>query len=294
MTKQNEPEVSSLVVNGVRLRLHEWHSEARSQKDSILLLHATGFHGRCWDQVVANLKGHHVLALDMRGHGQSENTGPYTWEQFHHDVEGVIDALSLTNLIGVGHSMGGWCATLAGVTRPDAFQRLILLDPVILTPGQYANMNRHTKFSLDTHPIAKRRNQWQSWQEMHEHFQGRMPFRKWAPGVLASYCRHALTPDPEKKGYTLACPPRVEASIYMQSGSHSIHDQIGDIKIPVSVIRASPRTETQEVMDFSGSPTWPALADQFPEGRDILLSEFTHFMPMEAPELIANYILNSE
>jgi len=43
-------------------------------------------------------------------------------------------------------------------------------------------------------------------------------------------------------------------------------------------------------MDFSKSPTWPQLADGFPAGRDVYLPELSHFMPMQAPELVANYI----
>jgi pimeloyl-ACP methyl ester carboxylesterase len=57
-----------------RIAYVEW---GRVGDPVILLLHATGFHARCWDQVVRALPpGFRVIAVDMRGHGRSEKTGP--------------------------------------------------------------------------------------------------------------------------------------------------------------------------------------------------------------------------
>jgi hypothetical protein len=44
------------------------------------------------------------------------------------------------------------------------------------------------------------------------------------------------------------------------------------------------------IMDFSLSPTWVEVANQFVDGTDVYLPELTHFMPMQAPELIADFI----
>jgi hypothetical protein len=46
-------------------------------------------------------------------------------------------------------------------------------------------------------------------------------------------------------------------------------------------------------MDFAASPTWPKLAAQFARGRDVYLPELTHFIPMQAPDLVARYILEA-
>jgi len=43
-------------------------------------------------------------------------------------------------------------------------------------------------------------------------------------------------------------------------------------------------------MDFSASPTWPELAAQFPRGQDVHLPELTHFIPMQDPQLVADFI----
>ena len=89
----------------VDLCVFEWGKPGGQQ---VLLVHATGFHARCWDQVVAKLpRDWHIYAVDMRGHGRSSNSEPFTWAQFGDDLIRVSQALELKDAIGVGHSMGG-------------------------------------------------------------------------------------------------------------------------------------------------------------------------------------------
>src|SRR5689334_17237183 len=61
-----------LTANGLRLHLLEW-GEA-GQRPPILLLHGFQEHAHAWDWLAPLLvaAGHHVLALDLRGHGDSE------------------------------------------------------------------------------------------------------------------------------------------------------------------------------------------------------------------------------
>lgn len=290
----NDPVTHRVSVNNIEICLHEWNPQAKATTDTILLLHATGFHGRCWDEIVANLGDHHVLAWDMRGHGKSEKAAPCDfWNLFHSDLEGIIDALVLKDVICVGHSIGGWCAAMASATRPNAFRRLVLLDPVIMSPEHYeqAKQQKAARANSD-HPVKKRRNNWNSWQEMYKRFQDRAPFNRWSTATLKAYCQYGLTPDPAGSGYVLACPPDVEASVYLGSINADIHKHIADIQVPAKVLRVTPRGENREITDFSSSPTWPLLAEKLPQGQDIFLPELTHFIPMEAPEITTNYILD--
>ena len=49
---------------------------------SLLIVHATGFHARVWDEVIRRLPGRHVLALEQRGHGRSQAAPFSGWEVF--------------------------------------------------------------------------------------------------------------------------------------------------------------------------------------------------------------------
>ena len=48
------PDYRLLHVNGVDIAVFEW-GQARADQPSILFVHATGFHARIWDQVIAHL-----------------------------------------------------------------------------------------------------------------------------------------------------------------------------------------------------------------------------------------------
>ena len=253
----------------------------------VLLAHATGFHARCWDAVAREVDAaRRVIAVDMRGHGRSTKQGPFDWHQFGADVARFASALDLREIIGVGHSLGGHAITSAAVLHPARFAQLLLIDPVIFSPKRYASFS-----PVDDHPVAKRRNEWTSAEQMFERFANRHPFRLWRRDVLMDYCRHALVPA--ANGFVLACPPSVEAEIYRGSGKREI-EALGTLPHPVTVLRARlPRPlgdGSRAAMDFSASPTWPELASAFPHGRDVYLPELTHFIPMQRPDLVAAHI----
>ena len=117
-----------------------------------------------------------------------------------------------------------------------------------------------------------------------------MPFSRWDDRVLRDYCEYGLLPAPDGSGFVLACPPPVEAAVYAESGGTNIYPEIESLAIPVRILRAAPRADSDS-MDMSGSPTNPELASSFRHGEDVLLSNHTHFIPMEAPELVAAHIL---
>jgi len=284
-----EPVEHSFQSTGARLCYFEWGERGNQQ---VLLLHATGFHGRCWDQVIEALGvGYHVYAVDMRGHGRSEKVAPYIWETFAQDVSELVEHLNLNEAIGVGHSMGGHCLTQVCATHPGAFQRLVLIDPVIFEPDAYAT-DRYRGFEgAEDHPVSRRRNHWENWEEMYERFKDRSPFSLWRDEVLRDYCRYGVLPRADGDGYELACPPIVESSVYLGNTTTDVYQLIPKVTIPVVVLRAEGRDpDEHEIMDFSKSPTWEKVAEQFPDGTDVYLPELTHFIPMQDPELVAGYI----
>jgi pimeloyl-ACP methyl ester carboxylesterase len=87
----------------------------------------------------------------------------------------------------------------------------------------------------------------------------------------------------------LACDPLHEASIYLNhQGNEAIFELLPKLKLPVTVLRA--RRDIENPFNFSGSPTWPGLADALPQARDINRPDMSHFIPMEAPDFVAGII----
>jgi pimeloyl-ACP methyl ester carboxylesterase len=68
-----------------------------------------------------------VILFDNAGIGSSTGTVPDTIEAMARDASTFLDALGLTAIDAVGHSMGGLVAQQVGLDRPDLVRRLILV-----------------------------------------------------------------------------------------------------------------------------------------------------------------------
>lgn len=282
-----QPAEHRFAAPGGELCWFEWGRSGAGP--TLLLLHATGFHARCWDAVVGHLPSdRHCIALDLRGHGRSYRPQSLSdWPATADDVVAFAHDRLDTPVFAIGHSMGGHVAARAAVLAPDKFARLLLVDPVMMAPETYAVGT--SAGSPTDHPVARRRNSWESAEQMAAHFAKREPYAHWRPEVLRDYCRYGLVPAANGEGLELACPPVLEASAYMGSWQNNPYGWIGEIACPTTILRAR-NAERQGAMDFSVSPTAPDLATHIAGARDMHWNELSHFIPMEEPGRLAQLI----
>ncbi|XP_029997930.1 serine hydrolase-like protein isoform X2 [Sphaeramia orbicularis] len=76
-------------------------------------------------------KGFRYLTVDLAGHGLSSHRPPgdfYCFPSYVADVRRVVDALQLTKLSIIGHSMGGDIAAMFTALYPEMVDGLVLLD----------------------------------------------------------------------------------------------------------------------------------------------------------------------
>ncbi|MBT7369641.1 MAG: alpha/beta hydrolase, partial [Gammaproteobacteria bacterium] len=252
---------------------------------------ATGFHARVWDKIINALGDYHSISVDQRGHGRSEKRKVQGWEEVITDAVELIEQLDLTNIVGIGHSMGGHVLIGAAGLLEQRFLKLIAIDPVI--PSEHAYHDQGSPFvgSAEEHPTAKRRNEFDSPEDMADRLRGKASFGIFDPDMFMDYCRYGLLPNDKGKGYVLACPPVIEASVYMSSRSnHDIYEIVRNVNIPVLILRAKEPDAERNFMDFSFSPTWPELVNEFKNGTEIYFPDHTHFLPMEIPDEITRII----
>ncbi len=279
MKRTDSPRELTIARGGLNLAVWEWDGSG----PPLVFFHATGFHGRCWDQSIRRLPGRHCFALDLRGHGHSgKPEPPCPWQPFADDSAFLMQHLGIRGGLAVGHSMGGHTAVAAAIARPEAFGAILLLDATIFPREWYGRPPLEAGF------IRKRRALWKSADEMFERFRPRPPFASWDPRVLRDYCEWGLLPAASGDGFVIACPPQVEASIYENSiaAESNLHPQLARVGAPVVVVRAG-RFWTPGEFDLSTSPTDPGLASHFPRARDVLLEGRNHYFPLESPELVS-------
>ena len=285
------PKLQHIDANGLSLACFEWRAALRGKAPTLWLVHATGFHGRVWDQVIHHLPGRHVIATEQRGHGRSGGTGFDSWADFGRDQAAMAVALGLQGAVGVGHSMGAHALVQAAAFEPTRFSRLVLIDPVIRSPADY---HQPLPPPGTLHPAAQRKNRFASAQEMFERFVDRPPYSVFDTQALQDYCQHGLKPAADGQGFELACAPAFEGSVYPTALANAgIYASIRALQVPVLVVRARPQDPSVKPWDALGTPTWAHLAQEFHFGRDLQLMDKTHMMPMEDPALVARLIADA-
>ena len=112
------------------IALHEW---GEAGAPPLVCLHGVTSHGRHFARVAERLAGRfHVVAPDLRGHGDSSWEPPWHLEQH---VEDVVTAVHERGLAApaawLGHSFGARIAFEVAAAEPGLVERLLLLDPAI-------------------------------------------------------------------------------------------------------------------------------------------------------------------
>lgn len=283
-----DPVFHQVKLNGAELAYYE-RGQPRADAPSLLFVHATGFHARVWDYQAQAFPGLHSIAVDLRGHGRSDKLAVGSWRTFAEDLVALLESLQLTGVIGIGHSMGAH-AMVDAAALCGRFARLVLLDPTILEPQAYqTESDFRAHFPGGKHPACKRRNQFDSVDDMVARLAPKSSFPLMDARIFRDYCQWGLLAA-SSGGFVLACPPDIEAEVYMTSRSNSgIYQSIAQVDIPVLIIRAQ-APAAGAFMDFSSSPTWPGLVDAFPHAVEQHWSDCSHFIPMQRPQAVVELI----
>lgn len=114
-------------LNGVR-----HHYVSKGQGPPVVFVHALGGSLHTWHGVMENLAlHHHVVALDLRGHGRSAaGNGKVSIASYAEDVTALIGALELPAVTLVGHSMGTLVAQHLAQTKPEVVDNLVLVGGI--------------------------------------------------------------------------------------------------------------------------------------------------------------------
>jgi pimeloyl-ACP methyl ester carboxylesterase len=114
-------------ADGLRLHGIEW-SDAGVP---FLLLHGFGNDAHIWDDFAPVLAPYYrTLALDLRGHGDSDRDPEARYDYADHvrDLEALTRELAIERLVVLGHSLGGRVAMLFAGRHPERVAGLVVVD----------------------------------------------------------------------------------------------------------------------------------------------------------------------
>jgi len=120
---------------GLRLHYADWGNEGAPH---LILVHGGRDHCRSWDSMAQALRSHfHVLAPDLRGHGDSDWTkgGSYALPEYVYDLTRLMQDAAAQQVTIIGHSMGGMVSLIYAGSFPDKVSSLVVLDGVTVLPN---------------------------------------------------------------------------------------------------------------------------------------------------------------
>ena len=135
---------------GCRLHGFDWGGTG----PAVILLHGGGLSAHTWDFVCLGLRGvARLVALDLRGHGDSDWSDDYRIATMAEDVVAAADHLGFGRVRLVGMSLGGVVAAHVADAYPGRVERLALID---VAPGvDFESTGRMRAFMTGLGPVAE-------------------------------------------------------------------------------------------------------------------------------------------
>jgi len=261
-------------TDGVQVALHDFGGTG----PTLLILHATGFHGWCYEPIARRLTdSFHVIAPDLRGHGDSvyPDGTSMDWWKMAEDVQSVIRHVGDGEpLRAVGHSMGGSSILMAELLRPGTFSQGWLFEPIVIPDMPNPPPN--------TMPdnARRRRDRFGSRNEAFERYSSRPPFSGVDRDTLRAYVDHGFADHPDG-GVILKCPGEIEAQIF-ESTVVGLFPRLGEVQTNIMVVQSGDGGMPASVA--------PAIAQALPNCTLSTWPNQSHFGPFEDPVRAANDI----
>lgn len=170
----------------------------------------------------------------------------------------------------------------AAARAPGLFERLVLVDPVVLPPP-----------SVEIPPEARgrgrqlaegarrRRSVFASRADARESWLSRDFFAAWDPRALDLYVAEGLRSRDDGR-VELKCAPEVEATVFEASGAFDVFALAPAVGIPVLLLWAARNSFPRALHE--------ALVARLPRGR-LEAADAGHLIPMERPELVSQAVL---
>lgn len=283
--------------DGAVLPVYAWRGPAAAP--ALLVAHANGLAAGSYAPWLAALAGDlSVFAFDARGHGRS------TWPQgpldvvFHVDrfaddlalvADGVAARCGGRRLHLAAHSLGAAAALrLAARGGRLPWATSLLFEPPVF-PGN--DSPHHAEAAALQTPLiersARRRAEWESPQALARLLGARGMFARFRPELLAAHCRASLRELPQG-GFTLACPPEIESSIFRNHRGADTWRRLPDIAAPIHLVGGDPALPDHGWV----SVVLPEMAQRIPQARLTILAGLGHMMIFEAPDLCRALVLD--
>ncbi len=248
--------------------------------------HANAYPPGTYRQLLAALGEHYrVLAVQHRPMWDDSNPWEtlHSWQPVANDLIRFLDGQGVSNIIGVGHSLGGVATFYAALQRPDLFQKLVLIEPVFLPAAFTSRMD-----DVDPRDIPmvagalRRRTRWENRDSLFARYRGKKVFARFSDEALWDFVNFG-TKDVAGE-IELAYPAEWEARFYAMP-PRDVWERLPQLTLPTLAIRA-------ENSDTLYPPAWERWQQLQPNTNFVEIADVGHLLTHEAPQKVGQVILN--
>jgi pimeloyl-ACP methyl ester carboxylesterase len=266
----NEP-VSRFLAGTPRLHYLEWN---RAAVRTLLLLHGNSANAWWWQPMAQAMDGANLrmLALDLRGHGDSEWVRPpdYSPADYADDLARLIPIAGAEGTIAIGHSMGG-IAVLAFALRYHRLVRAAVAIDVAITSGPRRNryLRRMRTIPTVSYPdLATAKGRFRLMPN-----EGAI-----ARELIAEIADHSVQRTADGR-YTM----KFDRESFLGNDGLDVAAAIASVRIPLLLVRAQhSRIMTAEAADHASRGN--------PLVEVVTIPNAHHHLPLEAPESLARLV----
>lgn len=255
--------------------------------------HANGYPPACYRPLFRHLgEAFHVLAFHQRPlWPKAQPRDLHDWRPLADDLNAFFAAQNGPAAC-VGHSMGGVATLRAALRRPEQYQAIVLLDPVLIPPELCLlweivyRLGLAYRFSPLVPQALRRRRTFKGHTEMFTGYRRKTIFRYFSDESLQALVE-GLTRPSANGGLELAYPPEWEARIYVTAHRRNLELWRGlpGLKVPAMILRGA---ET----DTFWERTAQLVKRRAPQIHIVTLSQCTHLLPLEKPQDVAMLIID--
>ncbi len=268
-----EAESKFIDTPGIRLHYLEWPGSG----PPAVLLHGRGLCAQVWRPTAESLASRfRVVAMDLRGHGDSDKPGSYGWEDVAPDLKGFVEGLNLRDILLIGHSRGAVLAALGGSFISDRVRGAILIEPGM--PVHNPEAGSHHDRSAAARVARNRRSLWPSRQAIFDRYSQAEAFRNWRTDLLWEYINGG-TEEMDDGQVQLKCTPEIEAEFTAAQAPADQDDWLARVTFPIMLI-----TSENPTRHPSANPSLRLLQKAAPSFEHVIVKDAGHFIPQERPD----------
>jgi pimeloyl-ACP methyl ester carboxylesterase len=244
----------------------------------VVLPHCWGCSHEIWIPVARRLRGrgYRVVLYDQRGHGLStRGTSPLAIDTLAHDLEAVLEATEVREIVLAGHSMGGFTVMSLATHRPEVFhartKAVVLVATAATAVGLGGPASPQFAAGVISSPFVTK-----ALQSKNGHLLVRSAF-----GTQPVRSHMELTRD-----IFARCDPAVRGDFVLAFGTMDLLEGIAAIDVPTTVMVGTRDTLTVPKKSAQMVATIPASRLVTRKGKG-------HMLPLEDPDAVTDEIVRA-